>query len=922
MVRLKRLFAGFTIIVAPIIYFGLLFTTYGLGAFEDELIQYFPNIHWLGEQLGSGVFPFWNPLVYGGYPQVSDPQSGVLYPINWLAVVLPERAAYPLLILIHYWIAGWGMYRLGRQWDFTRGVSTFGAVAWMFCGFMLGHRTHYTILAAASWMSVIFYLWTRIATQERPRAYFVIIVFCQAMQILAGQIQVAAMSGAAVGFYLLITLEKNRLKMLCSFGLGCLLTIGLAAVELIPVWTLYANSVRSANSFRFITENSFLPVVWPMLFAPASFGLRVPNFLYGYSYFGPWNHCELNCFTTLTALALAAFAVRNAWRNPARRRLVVFGVILGGLAIFLAMGRYNPAFKVLYEIPIFRPFRCPARYLLWFNFAVAILAMVGMQNLLHREYSEYFRRFARRLTVGLMGVFILFFILLAIAARLPIVAKKVPESLAYIPQGIIHAVQPINPAIILPLFMAAGLIACCRIVAFRRLPRVLMVLMIVEIGLFAPFYDFHFEKMGKVDLKPPVAKMLDEISTKREGFVWPVSCDSYVDPLSRLEPFTNMLVGRSTITGYGPLLNKYHRRIFGWELWPTTTRYLEILSRAELMSRYNIRYIVADASISAKIDYLKTILVPVQIDPKLMSLDENPTIVEGSRQSWSVPSEQGLYKVRFDVRGLSEDDLRLILSIGPLASTIWKDQNYSLTTWDIGKDWRTFEWYYFIPKEMPAGQAWLNFNAEQGRCEIRGMNLSRVPLQMEHLVYCGVDSASGAKVYENVSWRGRAFFAKGVRPVAWTADFSGRRMKSAENVLLSDSLDTTWITAMDELKLPNTVGHGKVTRVEEYTNSINLQVEVSGRPALLVIPGGFDIRWRVLIDGFESPLLCADGISRATVVSPGEHDITLIYVPDSFIAGVAVAAFTVLVMIFILASGLAQQKEKPGIAFAELNEKS
>jgi hypothetical protein len=908
MIRVKRILAGFTIIATPIIYFGLLFTTYGLGAFEDDLIQYFPNIQWFGEQLRSGVFPFWNSLVYGGYPQVSDPQSGILYPINTLSAILPDWMTYPLLIIIHYWIAGWGMYRLGRQWEFTRGVSTFGAVAWMFCGFMLGHRTHYTILAAASWMSVIFYLWTRISHEERPRALFVIAVFCQSLQILAGQVQVAALSGAAVLIYLIVTLERHRFKTLFMFCLSYLLTFGLAAIELIPVWSLYANSVRSANSYRFITENSFLPLVWPMVMAPASLGLRVPNFLYEYSYFGPWNHCELNCFTTIAALTLGAFAVRNAWRNPGRRRLVIFGAILAGLALFLAMGRYNPAFKLLYNIPVFRPFRCPARYLLWFNFAVAVLAMLGAQSLLYREYSDYFRRFARRMTVGLIIAFVVFFAVLAIVARTGAIGRAVPESLAYIPAGIIQAVHPLNPALGIPILLALSLIVLCRFVPFRHLPRAMLVLMIVEIGAFAPFYDFHFDKIGKVDLKPAIAEKLDEISPDRNGFVWPMSQDSYVEPLSRLEPFTNMLVDRPTITGYGPLLNKYHRRLFGWELWPTTGRYLELLTRPELLGRFNIKFIVAETVLAEQIDYLKSLPIETN-DTVERVLVEKSTTIDGRGQSWSVPQEQGLYKIRFAARRLSKDELRMFMSVGPLASTIWGGQKFSLSTWDVGEEWRTFEWYFFVPDRKGGEQVRLNFSMDSGQCEIRNMLLSRTPFKLDHLSYRGEDPQTGAKLYENSSARGKAYFTQAVRSVDEAGDLGFRRMKAVEHVLFDDHAATTWVTSRDEFTLPKQVGHGRIVGFDEHTNSLDLKVVVMTLPAVMVVPGGYENRWRATVDGFEVPMLCADGISRAIIVPSGEHDVTLTYVPDSFLAGVAVAAFTTLLMIFIFTSGLAMEKE-------------
>ena len=78
-------------------------------------------------------------------------------------------------------------------------------------------------------------------------------------------------------------------------------------------------------------------------------GLDVPNFLYRFSYFGPWNHCEMNCFTGLVLLTLAVFALW--YRKEIRhRRQIVFFAVLAGLSVFLALGRYNPAYKIFFYL--------------------------------------------------------------------------------------------------------------------------------------------------------------------------------------------------------------------------------------------------------------------------------------------------------------------------------------------------------------------------------------------------------------------------------------------------------------------------------------------------------------------------------------------------------------------------------------------
>jgi hypothetical protein len=905
----KRFLATGIIVLTPLVYFGLLFTTYGLGPFEDDLIQYFPNIAWLGQQLRAGVFPFWNGLVYGGYPQVSDPQSGLLYPLNWLSAILPMRVTYPLLLIAHYWIAGWGMYRLGREWGLARGASTFGAVAWMFCGFMLGHRTHYTMLAAAGWMSMIFYLWTRIPQTKRPQTFWVLAILCQTMQILAGHVQVAMMTGLAVFLYLLFTLPNRRIRYLTAFAVGYGFTLGLAAVQLLPVWQLYAESVRSANSYRFITENSFFPLAWTLMIAPASLGLRVPNFLYSYEYFGPWNHCELNCFTTLVGLTLAAFAIRNVTRNANRRRIVIFLIFLAVLAIFLALGRYNPAFKFLYQIPIFRPFRCPARYLLWFNFAIAALAMIGVQSLYNLQLRAGFRKFAVRFVPAILLLFVGFVAALAVLVRTSAVARYLPESLAHIPQAIAIAIHPTNPALAIPVLV--GLVIIFLSLTFsRRLARGLLVVLLIEIGSFAPFYDFHFDRIGQVNLYPPVARTLDELAPRKDGFIWPLSKDPYAQPLATLQPFTNMLVDRASITGYGPLLNRYHRRIFNWELWPTTGNYLGILSRPDLLRRYDIRYVIAESEIADQIDALRSFSGNGDEQAYFESLTAETEIVRPGRP-WRHKSSlaAGMYKLRFQVRRLSSDQLRMFISVEGLTDSLWAGQRLTLCTWDVDKDWRMVEWTFFVPENGGRNIEILLTN-DYGVCEIKEGVLNRTACSLAHLKPLPKDRLSGVSLYENTDYLGQAYFARSVHMIDHPSRFADRRMKTAEGVLFGELPDVTWLAATRVVKVPAELGVGRVTSFEEQTNAVEIRVSVEDKPAVLVIPGGYNNQWRAQVDGFDGPVLCADGISRALIVPPGEHTIFMNFSPVAFQAGSAIAAFTALLMIFIFTAGLSGKSER------------
>ncbi|MCB0182537.1 MAG: hypothetical protein KDI62_30220, partial [Anaerolineae bacterium] len=103
----------------------------------------------------------------------------------------------------------------------------------------------------------------------------------------------------------------------------------------------------------------------------------------------------------VTALLLALIGVWGWRAEPATRQLL----LLLALSLFLALGRFNPANWLLARLPGFDLFRVPARWLLWYALAMALLAGLGYQRMVSARPGEL----RRPLLVGsvLLGLLIL-----------------------------------------------------------------------------------------------------------------------------------------------------------------------------------------------------------------------------------------------------------------------------------------------------------------------------------------------------------------------------------------------------------------------------------------------------------------------------------------------------------------------------------
>ncbi len=79
-----------------------------------------------------------------------------------------------------------------------------------------------------------------------------------------------------------------------------------------------------------------------------------------------------------------------------------------------------------------------------------------------------------------------------------------------------------------------------------------------------------------------------------------------------------------------------------------------------------------------------------------------------------------------------------------------------------------------------------------------------------------------------------------------------------------------------------------------------LEAELAA-PAYVVLADAFDPGWRGTLDGTSAPILRANLVFRALKVPAGRHRIEMVYRPRALLAGLAVSAMAVVVVLALLA---------------------
>src|SRR5437667_243883 len=98
---------------------------------SDVAFMFDPWLIYAGRAVASGHFPLWNPYAFAGAPFFANPQTALLFPLTWLAYVLPATLAITLIMVLKLSVAGaWALVRAPatrRPWSFL-GAWASGAV--------------------------------------------------------------------------------------------------------------------------------------------------------------------------------------------------------------------------------------------------------------------------------------------------------------------------------------------------------------------------------------------------------------------------------------------------------------------------------------------------------------------------------------------------------------------------------------------------------------------------------------------------------------------------------------------------------------------------------------------------------------------------------------------------------------------------
>jgi hypothetical protein len=366
----------------------------------DTWRQFFPWRLFGFTELANGHLALWNPYVFSGSPYLGGFQAALLYPPNWLYMILPMAMAINVGIALHIFLAGAFMYCWAayRRLHWTACLSA--GLVYMFGGpefgrIVAGHITHIDTL---TWAPLVF-LAIDDLTMTRSLRGALLGSAAFAMEIFAGHAQYAFYTAVAATIYFALNLLRSPDRkraiagyVLC-FGGGGLL----AAAQLFTGLGATAEAMRSHTTYAFASTFSFPPENLLTMLMPGFFGdpTLIPN-----EYWGRWFWWEATAYVGVVGFALAFCALLA----PRRSRRWAYTMVV--VIVLLAMGKYTPLFHVVYRLPGFSSFRAITKFMFLAVMFVAMLSAIGLDTLLTGGAK-------RKWPAAITGIFSIVLLLLA-----------------------------------------------------------------------------------------------------------------------------------------------------------------------------------------------------------------------------------------------------------------------------------------------------------------------------------------------------------------------------------------------------------------------------------------------------------------------------------------------------------------------------
>lgn len=249
------------------------------GPADSDLVnQFYPWHVFIHRWFARGIWPWWDPHVFSGYPTLETQQMLALNPIHLLSLLLPAPVGLPLQMALHTAVASvgtaWALHRWGRQ---TRAAAAMAGCAWALGGLFAVRvmAGHFTVVAGIAWWPLALLSVLRLVRRiPSPPAAATKTLLLKALPFTWQQIRsapTARLIATAALFHALIALAGGPQYLAYLFYMDAALVLAVARPRAWLVAGLCLGVVWSAALL--LSAPQWLPALWYLPFSARSAGV-------------------------------------------------------------------------------------------------------------------------------------------------------------------------------------------------------------------------------------------------------------------------------------------------------------------------------------------------------------------------------------------------------------------------------------------------------------------------------------------------------------------------------------------------------------------------------------------------------------------------------------------------------------------------
>ena len=343
--------------------------------FGDNLLHVVPNMIFWKSMVFQGEIPLWNPYIFAGLPQLANPATNTLSPLNlpFLIITNPFQAL-SITAALEIFLTSVFMFLLTKNYIKFLPARLAASIIFTYSGTTLAAINDLNSLQGIIFIPLV--LITLEHLRKSPSIKLSIILsIILSLQFISGHPQYHYLTWLLVIFFVFTQTKQSIKSKTLTLITTLIFFVGLSAVQLFPFLELTRHTYRP-SSVSFSSQNSLEFFDLPRLVIAHIYG----SWNQGNSW-GPHSPMEVgraNSEGYLGFFTLILVLINLKQKHPRK----IFYLTIAIVSFLIALGPSTPIHQIFrLLLPGFKLFRSPMRFLAFYSFASSILVGMTIEKL-------------------------------------------------------------------------------------------------------------------------------------------------------------------------------------------------------------------------------------------------------------------------------------------------------------------------------------------------------------------------------------------------------------------------------------------------------------------------------------------------------------------------------------------------------------